>query len=155
MEPLDGVLESFVGQLISLHYWVILNATPNDYIFSRTSISNTDYLDARFRQWGEKQRDFWTWWTCGTRPWTALSVSTYTFFPLFPCWFWFNYYLSHCRQYQQILSNVSNAIATEENPLALDNICAAITRLIVVNISLVPVDQVRNIFHTLSLQSNQ
>ena len=46
------------------------------------------------------------------------------------------------RNYQQILQFLSAALSREDNPLALDNICAAIARLIIVNISLVPMDQV-------------
>ena len=37
---------------------------------------------------------------------------------------------------------LSVAVAREKNSLALDNICAAISRLIVVNVSAVPMDQV-------------
>lgn len=48
-------------------------------------------------------------------------------------------------QYPQILQALSTALSREDNPLALDNICAAITRLIVVNISAVPMEQVASI----------
>ncbi|XP_057376777.1 importin-4-like [Daphnia carinata] len=44
--------------------------------------------------------------------------------------------------YPQILQFLSTAVSREDNPLALDNICAAITRLIIVNMSAVPMDQV-------------
>ncbi|EFX65679.1 hypothetical protein DAPPUDRAFT_303554 [Daphnia pulex] len=44
--------------------------------------------------------------------------------------------------FPQILQILSNALSRETNPLALDNICAAITRMIIVNISAVPMDQV-------------
>lgn len=37
---------------------------------------------------------------------------------------------------------LSVAVSREDNPLALDNICAAISRLIVVNVGAVPMDQV-------------
>lgn len=46
------------------------------------------------------------------------------------------------RNYPQILQALSSSLSREDNPLALDNICAAIARIIVVNISAVPMDQV-------------
>jgi hypothetical protein len=41
-----------------------------------------------------------------------------------------------------MLQLLSDALSHEGNPLALDNICALITRMIIVNISAVPMDQV-------------
>lgn len=46
------------------------------------------------------------------------------------------------RNYPQILQALSSALSHEDNPLALDNICAAIARIIIVNIAAVPMDQV-------------
>lgn len=47
-----------------------------------------------------------------------------------------------CRQYPQILQMLSVAVSREDNPLALDNICGAIARLIITNVAAVPMDQV-------------
>jgi hypothetical protein len=47
-----------------------------------------------------------------------------------------------CRHFPQILQILSTALSRENSPLALDNICAAITRMIIVNMSAVPMDQV-------------
>lgn len=44
--------------------------------------------------------------------------------------------------YPQILQTLSVAVSREDNALALDNICGAIARLIITNISAVPMDQV-------------
>ncbi|XP_046445407.1 importin-4-like isoform X2 [Daphnia pulex] len=48
----------------------------------------------------------------------------------------------HARYFPLILQLLSDALSRETNPLALDNICAAFTRMIIVNISAVPMDQV-------------
>jgi len=44
--------------------------------------------------------------------------------------------------YPQILQNLSAALSREDTDLALDNICAAIARLILTNINAVPMEQV-------------
>lgn len=46
------------------------------------------------------------------------------------------------RNYPQILQNLSAALSREDTDLALDNICAAIARLILTNINAVPMEQV-------------
>lgn len=47
-----------------------------------------------------------------------------------------------CRSFQVILQALSNAIASETNPSALDNICGAVARLIITNHQMVPLAQV-------------
>ena len=46
------------------------------------------------------------------------------------------------REYGHILQILSVAISREDNDLAMDNICAALARIIMTNISAVPMDQV-------------
>ncbi|XP_075230407.1 importin-4-like [Lycorma delicatula] len=48
--------------------------------------------------------------------------------------------------YPQLLQALSTAVSSERNALALDNICGAIARLIVTNISGVPLDQVLPVY---------
>ena len=47
------------------------------------------------------------------------------------------------RNYAQILQILSVTLSREDHNLVLDNICAAIARLIIVNIGAIPMDQVR------------
>lgn len=47
-----------------------------------------------------------------------------------------------CRSFQVILQALSGAIASEKNAPALDNICGAVSRLIVTNHNIVPLVQV-------------
>ncbi|TMW53578.1 hypothetical protein DOY81_001342 [Sarcophaga bullata] len=48
--------------------------------------------------------------------------------------------------YPHILMALSQAVANEKEPAALDNICGAIARLIITNCNLVPLDQVLPVF---------
>jgi len=50
------------------------------------------------------------------------------------------------RHYSQILQILSVTLSREDHNLVLDNICAAIARLIVVNINGIPMDQVFPVF---------
>lgn len=50
------------------------------------------------------------------------------------------------RTYPHILMALSQAVASEKEPAALDNICGAIARLIITNCNLVPLDQVLPVF---------
>ena len=60
---------------------------------------------------------------------------------------WFHCALIHFfylfRNYAQILQILSVTLSREDHNLVLDNICAAIARLIIVNIGAIPMDQVR------------
>ena len=53
------------------------------------------------------------------------------------------------RHYPQILQNLSTALSREDNDLALDNITAALARLILTNASIVPIDQVSSMISLL------
>lgn len=54
--------------------------------------------------------------------------------------------LINCRAYPHILNALSQAVAKEAKPSALDNICGAIARLIITNCTLVPLAQVLPVF---------
>lgn len=49
-------------------------------------------------------------------------------------------------KFPQILQSLSSAVAHEENPGTLDNICGALARLIMTNYQLVPLDMVLPVF---------